>query len=251
MMKKIISGCLIFLFCILLCQRVNAASTCDYSEQVRLQNIASNVKASYEANVRETDEFADIDSINDPNGAYIIERYVDLTILNITEEIYITVETNKSTEVQTYHYGDTNQGMLRISKENLDEIVEYKILVYSDHEQCKGDLLRTITVVTPKYNEYSEYGYCDSLPNLFYCQQFITTEITTNPVDIQMEMNRQYEALQKKEEETKNESLSFWEKLGNFFKEHVFIISVVIGIIIIAGVTATVIAIKKRRSRVL
>ena len=251
MMKKVISKCLLLTLFFLIVKNVNAASTCDYSEQVRLQTIASNVKASYEANVRQTDEFADIDSINDPNGAYIVERYVEITILNITEDIYVSVETNKSTDVQSYHYQDTDEGTLRILKSNLDEIVEYKILVYSNHEQCTGDLLRTIMVLTPKYNEYSEYGYCDSLPNLFYCQQFITTEITTNPIDVQTEMNRQYQALQKEEEVKRNEDVSFWAKLTQFFKDNLIIISVILGLLVLIGVTTTVIAIKKRRSRVL
>ena len=125
MMKKVISKCLLLTLFFLIVKNVNAASTCDYSEQVRLQTIASNVKVSYEANVRQTDEFADIDSINDPNGAYIVERYVEITILNITEDIYVSVETNKSTDVQSYHYQDTDEGTLRILKSNLDEIVEY------------------------------------------------------------------------------------------------------------------------------
>lgn len=250
-MKKVISGCLTFLFCMSFVQNVMAASTCDYSEQVELQNVAANVKATYEANVRQTDEFADIDSINDPNGAYIVENYVDITVLNITEQIYVTVQKGNSTEVKTYHYGDTSNGTLRFSKDNLDEIVEYKILIYSDHDHCRGDLLRTISLLTPKYNEYSEYGFCDALSNLFYCQQFITTEITTDAVEIEKEMLRQYQLFQKQEEEQQHEELGFWKKVMNFLQDHVLIIGIVLTVIIIVGVSATVIVVKKRRSRVL
>lgn len=249
-MKKVISGCLTFIFCMSFLQNINAASTCDYSEQVELQNIAANVKYSYEAGSRETDEFVDIDSIGDPNGAYLVERFVEITLLNITEQIYVTVQTSPS-DVKTYRYSDTDNGILHIKKENLDSIVEYKILVYSNHSHCQGDLLRTINLVTPKYNDYSEYGYCDELPNLFYCQEFITTEITTNPIDVQKEIYRQYQLVQKQEEEQKNEELSFWTKIGNFIKEHAVIIGIIVGVLVIIGVAATVIAIRKRRSRVL
>ncbi len=250
-MKKVISGCLTFTFLICMIQNVNAASTCDYSEQVELQRIASNIKASYEANIRQTDEFADIDSINDPNGAYIVEKYVDVVLLNLTSEVYVTVQVGKSNETKTYYYNDTESGTLRINKEDLSEIVEYKIFVYSNSDRCKGDLLRTITVLTPKYNEYSEYGFCDTLTNLFYCQQFITTEINTSAAEIEKEMLRQYQSVQKQEEEKRNEEATFFGKMIQFIKDHVVLVSIVIIIFIIVGVTTAVIAIKKRRSRVL
>ncbi len=251
-MKKVISGCFTFLLCFSFIKGIKAASTCDYSEQVELQNIAASIKATYEAGWRKTDEFVDIDTaIEDADGAYIDEIFVDVTILNITDQVYLTIENNKSTEKKTYYYSDTENGILHFSKENVYEIVEYKIQVFSNHEHCQGDLLRTITLLTPMYNDYSDYGYCNSLPNLFYCQEFITSEITGSVVDVTAEMSRQYDLLQKTEEVHETKELSFWEKIGQFIKEHILIIAIVLGLIILLGVAATVVAFRKRRSRVL
>ena len=185
-MKKIKTGLIFFiLFAILFAtSSVEAASTCDYATQVELSTQAYNVQATYEVRSVATGEMIEDDYPSVNEDGELETGYIEIyrteivtTIYNITKNIYVTVTNDLDGTTRTYHYEDTNNGTIEILRDNIDEIVNYEIKVYSDHEDCLDEQFgSTITLATPKYNDFSSYDVCEGL-NVYYCEEYITQDL--------------------------------------------------------------------------
>ena len=185
-MKKIKTGLIFFISFVILfaTSSVEAASTCDYATQVELSTQAYNVQAAYEVRSVATGEMIEDDYPSVNEDGELETGYVEIyrteivtTIYNITENIYVTVTNDLDGTTRTYHYEDTNNGTIEILRDNIDEIVNYEIKVYSDHEDCLDEQFgSTITLATPKYNDFSSYDVCDGL-NVYYCEEYITQDL--------------------------------------------------------------------------
>jgi len=260
MMKKVVSGCIVFmlLFCL---ENVTAASTCDYSEQVELNNAASAIQVNYEVhktlmdpdgNVvseEEAQKYLSESLIGDDTYAYFTNMQIH--VLNMSENIYLSIKGDNGFE-KTYYYVDTDQGTLSIDGGDLSKIINYEINIYSNSDRCRGDFLRKTTLVTPMINEYHNTTGCFYLPNYEYCQEYITSPFYATDIEIVSKIDDEYtkylDSLQQEEEE-KNKS--FWEKLGDFFQEHKTIILSIVVVVIIGGALTTIVIVKNRRSRIL
>ncbi len=222
----------------------NAA--CDYETQVRLRREAANVNAVYEPkrvimnldtgleDPKATDEDVNFD------GPYYYDNKVTITIMNITESIYIEV-TGDNGFSQTYHYEDSNDGTIELDGGNAEQIVNYEIKVYSDNSNCSGEDLHTIKLVTPKYNPYSKLLACESVSE-YYCNPFVTYDINYTESEVIEMASKKKNENQNPDNPTKTEENNFWENYKWY---------IIAGGIIVIGVATTAILIKKRRSRVL
>lgn len=253
MVKKIISRCLIFMACFNVLQ-VSAASTCDYSTQVELSNIASTVKADYEikqvvidinGNIRE-DKTIDDTAVDEELA---ISKVLKVHINNITNDIYVKVISDRID--RTYHFSETTNGEIVFDGGDLTSIVNYKVEVYSNKDACKDDLLRTINFVTPKENLYAGYSGCQAIPNFGYCQEYITTDFRVSDEEIQNQISSEYAKYLENEKKEEEKNATFLEKLENFFEKNKIVILSIITIVVVAGAFAIVVILKKRRSRIL
>ncbi len=245
-MKKI-SILILGLITILTPQKfVYAESSCSYSEQVEFNNLAANVQGTYEAVDIYNGTTIDIDGTGEEIDNYV--RGLRISILNITDDIYIKLINGNSKEERTYYYKDTNDGILTFDTSDVLDVVEYTVEVYANKHSCVGELYRTFTFTTPRYNRFSLYTICNDNPGFYYCQEFIqSAEISLEDIN---SLLVKYQSQQKQEEEQeKNKGL--WNKLKDFYKEHTVAVNIGASVLVIVGVTSTVILVKKRRSRVL
>lgn len=256
MKKKILSVCL-SLTLLLSFQSVHAASTCNYQEQVELSNIASTIKSNYEIqrvirnNQDEIVSDVDIETAMEQNSDYYIDYVLNVHVLNLTEDVYVNISSSVGMN-QTYYYQDTSNGEISFDGGKLNEIITYKITVFSNKLTCPGESLRTIEFVTPMRNIRAYSNDCSSIPDFEYCKEYITAPFLASDIEIEQSIASAYERYQKNlqtEEEEKNKS--FFEKLEDFLKENKMIIGSVIGIVIILGALTIIVVINKRRSRVL
>lgn len=227
---------------------VNAESSCSYKEQAELNNIAANVKANYEAidvvvgrginpDSESTEEFD------------VYGRALKINILNITDDVYVKIKNNDTNEERTYYKKDTTDGVVSFNKEDVDSVTSYKIEVYANKYSCTGDLVRTFDFVTPQYNFFSELEICNTYPEYYYCQEFITSDnISYDSFINNMEKLKEETKEQEKKKEEKKGLLT---KIKEFYKKNKIAIDIAGCIIVVGGITATVILIKKRRGRVL
>lgn len=255
MMKKIIFSCLTFLFCFTF-QDVFAASTCDYSEQVELNSIASTINTKYSIerklvnNDGTVEENLNVDDVTvDMDSPYSIEEIATFSIYNLTNDVYVTISSNRDF-YKTYHYEDTNNGEITILAGDVSEIQHYRIEVFSNKAACLGESLRVIEEVIPMKNDYSAYEICGAIPSYTYCQEYIKAPFLASDSEIMEGIRKEYEK-QQQEKEEENENTSFIEKVKDFIEKNKIAIYSIIGIIIVFGVVITIVILKKKRSRIL
>uniref|UniRef100_UPI003FF02436 hypothetical protein n=1 Tax=Candidatus Ventrenecus sp. TaxID=3085654 RepID=UPI003FF02436 len=241
-MDKICQKILVFL-CLFIVgvSNASAASTCDYETQVKLNSEAANIKASYEVKEIKTGKKIEAD-LGDEE--YIDETYqgVEVSIYNMTENLYLTVMNTSTNETKTYHYEDTDNGSIKLvrGEDGLEDIVTYQITIYSNHNDCKDEELKKINLVTPKYNSFSADALCEG-SSKYYCQEYVTEDLNMTYDDF----------LKQAANNNKNDGNGDTDtvKDNDFFKKYgIYIVGGIL--VILLGVMTTVIVRKKQRSSV-
>ena len=226
------------------------AATCSYEERAKLNNELSHVEANYEILVRrELDDHPPDEILGTPEADdyYMEEEYIQINVLNLTENMYAVITNDFDNTELTYNYSDTNNGNIAIEWDNMMDLAKYTIKIYaSNNTNCTDTLLRTIYVSLPRYNDYSSYAQCDKVPDYYLCQKYVTYD----KVDfVEFDEKIRAEIAKVEGEETQAEENDTWyEKVGNFISEHkmTFIIGGIV-IVAVAGITTTIIVVKRRR----
>ena len=161
---------LLVLFLLLICvPTVKAAETnqCTYKVRSDLGKIAANVVVSYDIKTDEANR-----------------RYVEISIYNITDEIYVSYtynyEKKKSGQVKKSVYSfDTIDGVYTFADYDINIIKTYTFYVRDVKYGCTNDI-RKISLTKPKYNDYSEMDECQysDVQDYTYCQECITRNFT-------------------------------------------------------------------------
>lgn len=241
-MDKICQKILVFL-CLFIVGVTNAsaASTCDYETQVKLNSEAANIKASYEVKEIKTGIKNENDLVD---GEPTDKTYqgVEVSIYNMTENLYLTVMNTLTNETKTYHYADTDNGSIKLvrGEDGLEDIVTYQITIYSNHNDCKDEELKKINLVTPKYNSFSADALCEG-SSKYYCQEYVTEDLNMTYDDF----------LKQAANNNKNDGNGDKDtvKDNDFFKKYgIYIVGGIL--VILLGVMTTVIVRKKQRSSV-
>ncbi|MDD5865394.1 MAG: hypothetical protein PUD07_02755 [bacterium] len=241
-MKK--SKYCLFLFIILFIGK-NVFAECTYEEQAKLNSEAATIKAIYEEQKGNLDlsNYICADGQEDCNTEY---SYFKVAVLNLSENFYVKISEGKKT-ITTLTYSNVVDGIASFDVEDITETHTYKFDVYtSDKTNCKSKLNRSFYLTTPRLNEYANYSICDELPDYYLCQQYVTfTDMGFSDFVDKIESYKKEE-----EEKEKERNKSFFEKIGDFVKEHktIFITG---GVVIIVGVAGVIIIKQKRRKDII
>lgn len=230
---------------------VNAASKCDYNEQVELNNAAANIKASYEeaeGKVSEEDLLP-----NDSGEIEVITyEYFKISVYNLSEDFYLKITNDYNDEVKYLYYQDSESGVVTYDWNNLDKVTNFTITVYSSNNTgCPNEEYRVIYLTTPRYNEFSELSKCIGNEDFYLCQKYsLEEEVNLEEFDDKLEkFENNKEIVEDEKHDDSNKTLS--EKIGDFIQENKVTIIIISTIIVLGGVVTTVIVIKKRRSRLI
>lgn len=248
-MKKSIVG-VILVLSLLFGPKFVVASSCSYSEQAELNNKAANVRTTYEIVEVKDGTAIDVDNSTTENQILVdvIKKGFNINVLNITDDIFVKISNDKNSNIHTFKRSDTINGVATFQTTLTSDIVTYTIEIYANNYECSGELVRKYTMITPMYNKYSALQVCTDNPDFYYCKEFISTENVS--FDTFYRNLEKYQT-QKKVEEEKEKNKTMWDKIKDYYHEHAITINIIGSIVVIAGVTTTVILIKKRRSRVL
>lgn len=249
-MGKVKKTLLVMLSSVALISSTNAA-TCGYEEKAKLNNEVANIKANYEIKERILDkgEYSPPDGIESEDFVAKTD-YIEVNILNITQNMYIEVSNDLNDEIKTYSYQDTKDGKISFTQNELDSLITYTIKVYaSSNTGCEGTTLKTLYVALPRYNDYSTYDICSQVPDYYLCQRYVTSE----SVSYETFFKRINEELTKKDEDNKKkeEKNNWFENVIDFIVLHKtpFIVGGVV--LVVAVSTTTIIIIKKRRRSII
>lgn len=224
------------------------AATCDYEENAILNNEALNVKANYEIKVdRYKDDHPPDEILGTPEAEeyYVEEEYIQINILNLTENLYVVVTNDYDDTEVTYNYSNTTDGNISIKWIHMMDLVKYKIEVYtSDNTNCADDLLRTLYVSLPRYNDYSTYAVCDKVPDYYLCQRYVTYE-KVEFVDFEKSIRNEIAKVEAEEKE-KNEK-HWYDYIVSFFEN--YWVPIVVIVVVAAGGTITYVIIRNKKIR--
>lgn len=220
-------------------------AACDYSEQVKLSSEATNVRAEYEVkNItidRET--MKEVTGVNagefNQDSPYLSTWVVDVSLYNITDNLYVHLTENNYTD--DIYYEDTDDGVYTFRVDDVDNIHEYSFEIYATDSNCVGSALRSVKMKTPKYNPLHDLSAClDS--NEYYCQMFVDYEINISESEV---LKRYSEQETRHSEAVEDSTKNFWEKNKN--------IIIISGIVILGlgAATFVVITITRKKSRVI
>ncbi len=143
---------------------------CNYNSQAYLNKVAGSVTTSY-AFKEEADGSVSF----------------DISIYNITDEIYVTIKEkdNTSSQPTTILYSMTNNGTYTFNVKDTTHIITYEIVVRTNRFGCTNDL-RKLQIVKPKKNDISDMRVCkyEEVKDYYYCQPWITNEFSIGDNEI-------------------------------------------------------------------
>ena len=231
----------------------NAASKCDYSELVEINQEAAGVKVSYEEKLelleKGEDGIGDFEEGKTPPDLYT--RYFNVNISNLTDNLYVKIYNSVDNTTKIFSSSDAVNGIVSFKWDDIGDITNLTVRVYtSSKTNCSNEEVLVQQVTLPMYNYYSETGYCDRNPDDSICKQYVTTEITEEEFNQKVEKENK-ENLKEAETTAKSER-SVTNKVVKIVKKNKkgFIIGG--SIIIVLGVATTIVVIvKRRRSRLI
>lgn len=247
---------LIFAFVISVCVigGVNAEA-CDNAKKAELNSLVSNISVSYEeeTGVLDRSEYEIPDAlIGTPEAETFVGTYTyfEITVLNITDDVYVEVTDDYTGEKKVYQYGDTDNGILRIEWKNIGNVATFTFKVFaSSKSECEGDRLRTLYLTVPRLNEYYGYDICDDAEGFYLCEKYTTSTTDVGFYDfldrveayIAGEVDKDGDAIDEDEDK------GVFQSILDFVSENkvYFIVGIVV-IIVVGGLSYVVI--KKRRS---
>lgn len=160
------------------------------------------IKTNYEVIDKST--YKDI-KIGENETTFKIPRYeFNISIYNLTEELYLVITNSLSDITRTVNYSDTDNGTYSFIDDEFGQISKYTIDIYSSNADCLNKKLKTIKFTRPMYNAYSEYAYCKNSSN-YYCQKFTKTKLNLKGNEdflskIKVNNDRRSEEIKKNEE---------------------------------------------------
>lgn len=216
------------------------ADTCSYVEKANLNETASKVKTNYEViEEKKTEEFLDPDTLE--VGTYeTIKTTFKISIYNITKDLYITQNNNLTNELKTIIYEDTENGVYTFTTEDTENIIKYEYQIFSNLENCMGDILKTYSFLKPKENVYSQYRMCEGLEDIPYCKTYLTEDLNMSESELKDKINNY---LTKDEDKTPTDNE---EGIKEYLKENY--VYVIAGAVLIVGTLITTVIIVKKRS---
>ena len=166
-MKKVIM--LFFLLITFSALDVSALS-CSSTENLEIKKAANQVQSSYD--VEDNSKIVPL-KVGNNKTTYTIPNYIyKINIYNIKDDIYVVLSNDVDNVQVNVSYEDTKNGVYTYEHYDYSNIYNYKLSIYSNRVMCKGDLVGTKKITTPKYNPYSEYEYCKTSSEDF-CKKFV------------------------------------------------------------------------------
>lgn len=213
---------------------------CNNELSDKLKASAKNVNISYMAKKMVAGTGIDLDTEGMPE-VDLYDYGFEITIKGISEDVYVVVKNDYSTDVFTYHYSDTENGTKVFQSFANDDSVTFTFEIKSENENCKDEVYRKVSLTTPIYNGYSEMEFCKGKDDLDICKQFTVDKITND------DFVKGLENYNNKNNNTKDNTDE--NNKTNIFKENKYVFIIGGTVIVIIGVATAWIQIKKKRSK--
>ncbi len=217
------------------------ASTCSDARTLELSSLANNVNVGMEKEYREVAKYV---AEEDGEETTDIFPAFYLTVYNLTNDLNIAVSREGYQKISYFSYKDVYEdGVLYLDAGFADEVKSYTIKIRSNDAGCKNEILKTITVTTPKFNAKSQYEVCQENSDFNMCKEFTTVNYDEVSESSFIEELDKYKEEKAEEEKRAN---SIFNKIAKFISKYRWIF---ITVIIVAIAFAVVYFINRKKSR--
>lgn len=185
--------------------KVNA--DCSYQERKEMLNEAKEVEAFFEADIN--------------NNKFLFYLY------NLTENIYVVLE-----NPQTYQYKEIYKYMYdtefySYDEENVTDIINYKLKIYSNKSECYGNIITTKTIKKPIINKYYKEEVCKGIEDFKYCTPILNIKPNLEEKEIYKAINEYRGQVEVSEDKTTIEKFGL-DDLVNIIIEYWYIAIIVV-----------------------
>ena len=232
----------------------NNDAKCDGPSATNMKEEAAKIAIAYEVvddyffgYMAETDDDLNGNGVIDEDPVVEDIGYaLKIKLLNLPEDLYVVITNDIDEDVKTFHHSDIKEdGIVTWFESDTIFMRTYDVKILSNNEGCTNEVYREFNVSLPKYNIFSRSYDCHVEPakSLDVCQTFIfsnkstseeETEYRTAIRQLVLKRAKEQEKANNGEEETEEENKSQIDKVIDFVKENVIIVSIVGGCVLIA-----------------
>lgn len=177
-MKKILGFLIIIssFFIVSLNVYAEEDTKCNYKSKAELSKAAFNADANY--SIR-TDE----------NGNY----YFEISLYNITDQIYAVVTNNINDEEILVYNNITTNNNYKFEVHDTTTVINYVVHIRATKYGC-SDEFRKINISKPRYNDISELAVCknDNMLDYTYCKPWVNRYFTETREEVLEKVNNQF-----------------------------------------------------------
>ena len=192
---------------------------CDYSSVAKMKELVKNINISYDYRI-----------VNN-------EAVFDITVNNLTNEIYFYDEYNK----KNYYYSDTVLGEITISGYKIKS-GSYKF--YSNNADCIGIVLGTKYYNLPEYNRFFGSELCKKNSNYSLCQKWTPVNYSQQEFEDLIDIYNQKEETKENEKIIVEYEKSFIDRVVEFYIDYYYYLY---GVLILASLIIIYIYNRKNR----
>lgn len=218
----------------------SAASTCPATTLYEEKQRVSELKVDYEPIENEDDGEECLETC--------LDRYLLISLHNVPDEIIVDVkslnDTFKNFSLTSEQRNDDNE--LQMKDDNATEIKRYEFTIKSASKDCYGETLKTLTLNTPMFNEYSDVASCSTHPDFKYCSKYVNFDISTLTNE---EFTKAFEKYLEEEEKENKEEDNIIEEAKELVSKYWYI-SIIL-VIILVGVIIVIVITKRRKKSVI
>ncbi|MBQ6841437.1 MAG: hypothetical protein IJO63_04920 [Bacilli bacterium] len=228
------------------------ASSCSYSEQAQLNKDVANIKVKYEEMTGYYDEEMSGCSEADEELGLCVRseyNYFKVSVYNVTEDFYFTVENNQDNSMKKYSYSDSEGGIVSFDWKGIMNVTTLTIKVYASAKtECVHESLRTIYKTLPRKNPYYYYLQCSQVPEYYLCEKYVTFD----EIPFYEFLDTVEKEIEEKEaQQMAEQNVPWYAAVWNFIVENKVVVLIVVGVVAIGAVTTFIIVNKKRKKSVL
>ncbi len=234
---------------ILVIGNVNAEegeNICSATDLNKLRQEAANIKVTYVPNVIDTEDV----SPETEDNSHVKESVLDIKVYNVSEHMGLKYEYSGEGVVPGSFVRSAsdagNDGAITVRQRSYNRIITYVITVISNYGSCAGQTLKTMRITLPMFNYYSLLEACEGIQDYYLCQPYVTSEVGGADFFDKVE-NYKAKLLSNEAIDIEDDNNNIVTATFSGVKKHKYL---VVGLVVAAGVVATVLILKRKKSEV-
>ena len=213
----------------------NVNAECDYKKRLEINTKAANVTAEVVSETitvdREGNVYENYEGETTEENGIVQTTVFSLNVANIAEGIYVRVYNEDENLDVELHASDLEDGKYVYNVPDVLKIRTFDVDVFDETGECEEDILRSIEVKSPMYNEVSGSRICQN--NIaYFCQEFVTTEIDVDPYEYMQNHGYGEEEQEETEEPEEQKSIMPYLYMAGIGVAVLLVIAIIVVIII-------------------